>query len=322
MYLFIDTETTGLPKNYNAPLSDFENWPRAVQISWACFDESGEFIEKVNHIIFPNGYEIPPEATALHGITTEYAQCNGSLIQGVLEDLSLEIMRADWVVAHNMDYDSSVLGSEFLRAGHSNYFDTADMICTMRASTDFCQIPNPRGSGYKWPKLSELYAILFDGASIDGEHNAEVDALACAKCFFELVKRGVINTRKNDETAIPEPAPEPDKYSELEYSFANAMHALDAFRLNLFEKTEAVIARKINLDAARNKAILENILDGKNAEIREAQAREHFRLNYDELSAFESEERRAKLDFDLAQSALDLLRYRLRLAELTKDKTV
>ena len=31
-YLFFDTETTGLPKNYNAPITDTDNWPRLVQL--------------------------------------------------------------------------------------------------------------------------------------------------------------------------------------------------------------------------------------------------------------------------------------------------
>ena len=32
--LFFDTETTGLPSDYNAPINNSHNWPRLVQISW------------------------------------------------------------------------------------------------------------------------------------------------------------------------------------------------------------------------------------------------------------------------------------------------
>ena len=45
MYLIFDTETTGLPQNFNAPLSDSENWPRMVQIAWQMHDENGELIK-------------------------------------------------------------------------------------------------------------------------------------------------------------------------------------------------------------------------------------------------------------------------------------
>lgn len=36
-YLFIDTETTGLPKEYDAPYTDIDNWPRLVQLAWIVF---------------------------------------------------------------------------------------------------------------------------------------------------------------------------------------------------------------------------------------------------------------------------------------------
>jgi hypothetical protein len=41
MYLFIDTETTGLPKNYKAPLHDLSNWPRLIQIAWLLYNSTG-----------------------------------------------------------------------------------------------------------------------------------------------------------------------------------------------------------------------------------------------------------------------------------------
>ena len=44
MFLIFDTETTGLPKNYNAPLSDSENWPRLVQLAFQMFDDKGNLM--------------------------------------------------------------------------------------------------------------------------------------------------------------------------------------------------------------------------------------------------------------------------------------
>lgn len=104
--------------------------------------------------------------------------------------------------------------------------------------------------------------------------------------------------------------------NELLFAFSAASKGVDAARMNLYGKTETVIAARESLERARSQALLENKFDGKNAEIREAQAREHFHTAYDELSAFEADERRAKLEFDLALSALELVKYRLRVAEL------
>lgn len=43
MFLIFDTETTGLPKKWKAPLDDFDNWPRMVQLAWQCHDIEGNF---------------------------------------------------------------------------------------------------------------------------------------------------------------------------------------------------------------------------------------------------------------------------------------
>ena len=51
MYLIFDTETTGLPKNWRAPISDTENWPRCVQLAWQVHDEIGNLIESKSYII-------------------------------------------------------------------------------------------------------------------------------------------------------------------------------------------------------------------------------------------------------------------------------
>ena len=55
MYLIFDTETTGLPRNWDAPLSDSENWPRCVQIAWQLHAPDGRMISHEDFIIKPDG---------------------------------------------------------------------------------------------------------------------------------------------------------------------------------------------------------------------------------------------------------------------------
>ena len=69
MYLFFDTETTGLPKRYNAPMDDLDNWPRLVQVAWILFDEEGKEIVSNSYIVRPEGFIIPKESSLIHGIT-------------------------------------------------------------------------------------------------------------------------------------------------------------------------------------------------------------------------------------------------------------
>ena len=53
MYLFFDTETTGLPKRWNAPVTDLENWPRLVQLAWIMYDDRGNMLESRDVIVKP-----------------------------------------------------------------------------------------------------------------------------------------------------------------------------------------------------------------------------------------------------------------------------
>jgi DNA polymerase-3 subunit alpha len=73
MYLIFDTETTGLPRNYNAPVSDTDNWPRCVQIAWQLHGKYGELLEHKDFLIIPEGYNIPYDAEQIHGISTQLA---------------------------------------------------------------------------------------------------------------------------------------------------------------------------------------------------------------------------------------------------------
>ena len=74
MFLIFDTETTGLPRNWNAPLTDTENWPRCVQIAWQLHDEWGRVLESKDYLVKPNGFDIPYDAERIHGISTGLAE--------------------------------------------------------------------------------------------------------------------------------------------------------------------------------------------------------------------------------------------------------
>ena len=93
MYLIFDTETTGLPKNWNAPITDVDNWPRCIQIAWQLHDELGNCIEHEDYLVKPDGFNIPYDAEKIHGISTELAEEQGFREYAVKEDepLSLSI---------------------------------------------------------------------------------------------------------------------------------------------------------------------------------------------------------------------------------------
>ena len=189
MYLFFDTETTGLPKNWKAPVTDLNNWPRMIQIAWILCDQNGTRIESGDFIIQPEGFTIPSDASRVHGISTEKAIREGEDLEQVLIKFGALADRADYIVAHNISFDEKIVGAEFLRKGVQTDFERKPKLCTMKASTDYCRLPGPYG--YKWPKLSELHIKLF-GVDFEEAHDASVDINATEKCFWELRKMGLI----------------------------------------------------------------------------------------------------------------------------------
>jgi DNA polymerase III epsilon subunit-like protein len=188
-YLFFDTETTGLPKSWKAPVTDLGNWPHIVQIAWAVCDDAGKQIAFRDSLIKPEGFVIPGSATAIHGISTERALKEGRPAAEVLKEFSEAVGGAVRLVAHNLDFDEKMVRVELLRQGMPDPLQTIQKICTMKTSTSYCKIPGPYGD--KWPKLSELHIKLFE-VDFEDQHNAASDVLCCAKCFFELRRRAVI----------------------------------------------------------------------------------------------------------------------------------
>jgi DNA polymerase-3 subunit epsilon len=189
MYLFFDTETTGFPCS---PTSDYRNWPRMVQLGWLLTDEKGQVIVKNRFLIQPRGFTIPKRATEIHGITTQQARNEGILPEDALHRFLMDVTYAKVLIAHNVDYDYGVLRSELLRHNIPDFLRSYQKFCTMKAQSivNLCRIL--RGDDRsKWPRLSELYYLLFD-AHHEGAHDALEDAWACAQCYFELKKRGVV----------------------------------------------------------------------------------------------------------------------------------
>lgn len=188
-YLFFDTETTGLPRNWQAPVSDLNNWPRLIQLAYLLYDKDRNEIAAGNFIVKPNGFNILINSSRIHGISNERAISEGVSLLTVLNDFSSVLDKATHIVAHNISFDEKIIGAEFLRNGMTNNITSKTRICTMEKSTNFCAIEGLYGQ--KWPKLSELHYKLF-GEDFTESHNASVDVKVTAKCFWELRKKKLI----------------------------------------------------------------------------------------------------------------------------------
>jgi DNA polymerase III subunit epsilon len=189
MILFFDTETTGLPKNWKAPVTDLNNWPRLVQLAFLLYDKSGNLVSSGDYIIKPDGFSIPFESSQIHKITQSKALNEGVGLNTVLIQFNKVLAQSEIVVAHNMSFDEKIIGAEYLRVGMPNSLSIKNKLCTMECSTNYCAISGPYG--FKWPKLSELHFKLFN-YGFEEAHNAVIDIKATAKCYWEMRKKSII----------------------------------------------------------------------------------------------------------------------------------
>ncbi|MBV7268939.1 DNA polymerase III subunit alpha [Winogradskyella luteola] len=189
MYLIFDTETTGLPKRWDAPITDTDNWPRAIQIAWQLHDAMGNCIEHQDYLIKPKGFNIPYDAEKIHGISTELAQEQGVPLEEVLEKFNIALSKTKFVVGQNVKFDLNIMGAEFVRGDIANPLQELPVLDTCTEHTaSLCQIPGGRGGKFKLPTLTELHQYLFNQPFAEA-HNATADVEATTRCFLELIRK-------------------------------------------------------------------------------------------------------------------------------------
>lgn len=216
MYLIFDTETTGLPKKWNAPITDSDNWPRCVQLAWQLHDSKGALISDHSYLIKPENFNIPFESEQIHGISTELANKIGVDLDEVLNKFISDLSNAGFIIGHNVKFDINIIGAELFRINSDVDLLEKDILDTCTELTaNVCKLPGGRGGKFKFPTLIELYSFLFD-ESFSEAHNASADVEATARAFFELVRIGIINQtvfkgypelseglRSHDKTKVP-----------------------------------------------------------------------------------------------------------------------
>ena len=244
MYIIFDTETTGLPKRWKAPLTDSENWPRCIQIAWQIHDQSGELMSHEDYLIQPEGFTVPYDAEKIHGISTELAEKQGLLIGEVLDLFKIALGQAEYVVGHNVSFDLNIMGAEFFRLGDSNPLEGTRVIdtCTEETAT-LCQLPGGRGGKFKLPTLTELYKHLF-GTGFGEAHNATADVEATTRCFLELLRKGQLNP--------PALQDKKEQVVMLQEAQTKTIELIGLKHLNLKKASEALVKKEEAAPAALN----------------------------------------------------------------------
>jgi len=182
-FLFIDTETSGLPKNWRAPYSKENNWPHILQIAWIIFDSNYTEVKRENHYIKNNNVSINKAAQKIHNITTEFLKINGEPIERVMQLFCDDMIRFNpLVIGHFIELDFHMVNVELNRLGMESIFETSTFYCTMKTSADYVT-----NSIISHLKLDKFYTILFNEEP-EESHNALTDASNTSKIFFHLLQ--------------------------------------------------------------------------------------------------------------------------------------
>ncbi|AXG73434.1 DNA polymerase III subunit alpha [Flavobacterium arcticum] len=235
MYLIFDTETTGLPKRWDAPITDTDNWPRCIQIAWQLHDEMGRLIEHQDYIISPDGFNIPYDAERIHGISTELAVQEGIPIQEALKKFNEALSKSKFIVGQNVGFDVNIMGSEFHRYSTQSPLATMKVLDTCTETTaEMLRLPGGRGGRFKLPTLTELHQYLF-GEPFAEAHNATADVEATTRCFLELVKREVYTHEQLD---VP-----PTYFHDFKESNPQTIQLIGLKHINLKAASDAIRKR-------------------------------------------------------------------------------
>lgn len=197
--LVFDTETTGLPQlnkfGKRPGIYETTYWPYIIQLSYILYDtEKNKIVIDHDHIVgIPEHCDLTDKSVEMHGITRERSNRDGISITDALELFHICLISADMIIAHNLSFDRQMILVECIRnkrAGPFKFKLPNQFFCTMKNTTDLCQIEaisKKNGEKYfKFPRLSELHEQMF-GDEPQNTHNSFVDILICLRCYVMLV---------------------------------------------------------------------------------------------------------------------------------------
>ncbi|KJD36904.1 DNA polymerase III subunit alpha [Tamlana sedimentorum] len=260
MYLIFDTETTGLPKRWDAPITDVDNWPRCIQIAWQLHDAMGNCIESQDYLVQPEGFNIPYDAEKIHGISTELAAEQGVPLSEVLEKFNVALSKTKFVVGQNVKFDLNIMGAEFVRENVTNSLQELPVLDTCTEHTaQLCKIPGGRYGKFKLPTLTELHEFLFNQPFAEA-HNATADVEATTRCFLELIRLEEYTKEQLDV--------EPDYFKNFKEANPQEIQLIGLKHINLKKESAKIRAKLLKNEGTQisSEEIKQNISDLKDVD--------------------------------------------------------
>jgi DNA polymerase III epsilon subunit-like protein len=208
--LVFDVETTGLIPRLIPQVnksSIMKIYPYILQLAFIVYNlEERKIIQTYNEYIrVPDNIFISPVINNITGITRELVNEKGTDIKNALIAFQEAYMISNTMVAHNIDFDKTMIEMEIQRNYENlpratlclfnplfNKIHQKELYCTMKNGKKICNIyltkDGKESKTLKSPKLSELYETLFHSIP-ENLHDALVDCNVCLKCFTEIMEK-------------------------------------------------------------------------------------------------------------------------------------
>lgn len=180
-----DLETTGI---------DVET-SRIVSAHIGVIDASGCSIEQHSWLADP-GVEIPEQASAVHGISTEYARAKGKpareVVAEIVSELRLLVTRGIPITIFNAPYDLTLLNRETRRYGLAPLSDPTPVIDPL--------VLDKALDKWRKGKRTLAAAAVEYGVILDDAHDAAADAVAAGRVAQAIARRYANSLESNVKT--------------------------------------------------------------------------------------------------------------------------
>jgi hypothetical protein len=152
------------------------NTARIVQLSYIVTDYEYNNLYLEDYVIKRENFNITN--SVFHSITDEISDTKGVEFNIACEEFYKSLQKVEYIFAHNIAFDISVIKSELHRRGLNHILEEIEkktLVCTMKHTKDIVKILNKFGKN-KYPSMKELYMYCF-GKEIENAHNSKYDVI-------------------------------------------------------------------------------------------------------------------------------------------------
>ena len=185
-YLFIDTETTGVPRKFKyGPVAHYtdpvyEKYGRLLELAYILTDENNNTIKEGGWLVkYPPTFEIANGDwhSQNSGITIDLLTTKGTPLEEILKQFEDLVRECDTILAYNLEFDINILLHACYRSNQT------ELIKLLTESKSKCIMKLVSGTG-RYKRLANVYYELYKKTP-ENTHRALDDVRLCKDVYFK-----------------------------------------------------------------------------------------------------------------------------------------